>query len=343
MGKLSDRKRILIVNVNWLGDVLFSTPAIRGIRKAYPDVFIASMIVPRVEEVLTENPNLNELIIFDEEGEYQKIKAKLRFAALLEEKKFDSVFLFHRSFTRTMVTYIAGIPERIGYGTIKRAFLLTHKISPPKIPMHRVDYISNIANSVGIETDNTYCDFYISQEDREYAQKFLIDMGISNKDIVIVLNPGGNWLPKRWPLGNFARLADVLIKEFDLKVIISGAKSDLPLADEITQMMTQKPIIACGELSLKQSAALFEKSTIVVSADTSPLHIAAAVGARVIGLFGPTSPEITGPRGKGHIKIIQKDTNCKIPCYDQECSDYRCMKAISARDVLEEIYKVIKP
>jgi len=342
MEGLQDKKNILLVNVNWLGDVLFSTPAIRAIRKAFTSSSISCMIVPRVKEILEDNPNIDELIIYDEEGMHKSLLAKVKFIAQLKKKKFDLVILFHRSFTRTLICYLAGIPTRVGYSTFKRAFLLTQKIKPQIRSMHRIDYLSNIVNAIGIETDNSFCDFFIQDSNRVFVDKFLFNAGIKQDDTIVVLNPGGNWQPKRWMKENFARLADKLITDFNLKVIISGGLKDIDLVGQITKLMNQKPVVACGRLTLKQLGALFEKAKLVISADSSPLHIAASLGTKIIGLYGPTSVDITGPRGRGYIKIIQKSIGCKIPCYDSECIDFRCMKVITAKDVLDEVYKVIK-
>ena len=122
-------KRVLIFNVNWVGDVLFSTATIRNIRRNYPDSFIACVIPSRCYPVLKGNPHLDEVIIFDEDDRHKATLEKLKFVKYLKDKKFDIAFLLHRSFSRTLICRLAGIPERIGHYTKKRAFLLTKKIT----------------------------------------------------------------------------------------------------------------------------------------------------------------------------------------------------------------------
>ena len=124
-----------------------------------------------------------------------------------------------------------------------------------------------------------------------------------------------------------------------MKVIFSGSPGDVGLVDEIRAKMKEHPLIAAGRTTLKQSAAIFKKANLTVCADSGPLHIAAAVGADVIALFGPTSADITGPIGKGRITIIQKQADCQIPCYDAACNDNRCMRAITVDDVIAEAKK----
>jgi len=333
------QKRILIVNVNWLGDVLMSTASIRAIKKAYPESYLACMVPKRCVEVLSGNPNLDEIIVFDEKDTHKWLSAQIRFIRELKKKKFDIAFLFHRSFTRALIPFLAGIPERIGYCTKKRGMLLTRKIALPEDDIHRLDYYLNIPESYGVKSDGRYYEFFISDNDREFINNKLKELGIKQDDFVVVINPGGNWAPKRWPKENFARLSDKLINELGARIIISGADKDVELANEISSLMKQKPIILAGATNLKQLGALMEAVDLVISADSGPMHIAAAMGTDLIALFGPTKAALTSPLGKGKIAIIQMEVGCEIPCYKVNCKDSRCMKAISPDYVFKEARK----
>lgn len=334
-------KRILIVNVNWLGDVLFTTPFIRTIRKRFPQAYIACMVVPRCGEVLEGNPYVDELVIFDEEGKHSSLLAKMQFVANLKKKRFDTVYLLHRSLTRTLMAALAKIPNRVGYITKKRKLFLTHRIEPPKEPLHRVEYFLGIARAQGLEPEELKYDFYIPQEAFNYIGNFLKENEIEEDEDFVVLNPGANWLLKRWPVENYARVAEEILKKFRYKVIISGAERDLELAREISRLMSSPPIIACGKTNLKQLGALLKKASLVVTNDTGPLHIALAVGTKVLTLFGPTSSRISGPYGPGRYITIQKDVGCQIPCYHLKCQDNRCMKAITPEEVLKEVERLL--
>ena len=337
-------KRILIFNVNWLGDVLFSTATIRNIRRNFPNSFIACVIPSRCYPVLKDNPHLDEVIIFDEKDRHKSAVEKLKFISYLKEKKFDAAFLLHRSLTRALICRLAGIPERIGYLTKKRGFLLTKKITAPDIhSMHRIDYYLNIIEKSGLRCEDRFTEFFFSEEDQNFADDFLKRNSVKKGDLLIGINPGGNWLPKRWPKVYWPALADKLIEELGARVIITGSTSDGPLAREIAKGMKEESIIACGVFNLKQSAALFKKLGLFITADTGPLHIANAVGAkRIIALFGPTSPEITGPYPVANAVILHKDVGCKIPCYVVSCKDNKCMKAITPDDVFKKAKLVIK-
>ena len=335
--------KILIVEVNWLGDVLFSTPAIKALRRKFPDSYICCLIVPRVREVLEGNPHIDELIINDEEGGHKGFSGKIRLARELRKKKFDLAVFFHRSFTRTFTAYLAGIPRRVGYSTWKRYFLLTDAIvMPGKDSGHRVDQYLYLTKHLGCDVQDRFYEFFPNEGDERFALDFISAQGVSAGDFVTCLNPGGNWLPKRWPKEHFAVLADKLISEHQAKVIFTGSRNDTELILEIAAQMSLKPIIAAGKTNLKQLAGIFKRADLVISGDSGPLHIAASVGANVLGLFGPTSPGVTGPIGRGKIKIIQKDCNCRIPCYEKDCALNLCMQKITPEDVLLEINEIMR-
>lgn len=335
-------KRILIFNVNWLGDVLFSTATIRNIRRNFPDSFIACVIPSRCYPVLKGNPHLDDIIIFDEKDRHRGILEKLNFVRLLKSKNFDKVFLLHRSFSRTLICRLADIPERVGYSTKKRAFLLTKNITPPKKDsLHRIDYYLNIIEKAGLRVEDRYTEFFVSEEDKKFINNFLNNKSVDKDKFLVGINPGGNWLPKRWPSHYWARLIDLMIKNLGFKVIITGSTSDIVLVKDIENSMTEKPIVACAELNIKQLGALCKRLDLFITADTGPLHIANAVGTKkIIALFGPTSLLITGPFPLNNVDILQKNIGCKIPCYVVNCKDNRCMKVITPEDVLDEVRKI---
>lgn len=329
-------KRILIFNVNWLGDVLFSTATIRNIRYYFPGSFIACAIPSRCYPVLKGNPYLDEIIIYDEKDRHKSPIQKLRFVRLLKSRSFDMVFLLHRSFTRVLLCFLAGIPERIGYYTRKRGFLLTKKFKAPGIQdVHRIDYYLGLIEAWGIKVEDRFSDFFTSEEDREFADKFLKRNALQSDDLLVAINPGGNWSLKRWPKENWAALADSLASKLGAKVIITGSQNDLELSRGIQRLMVSRAVCACGALNLKQFAALCRKLRLFITGDSGPLHIANSVGtAKIIALFGPTHPLITGPYPQKNTVILQKSIGCEIPCYRLECLDNRCMKALTVEEVI---------
>jgi len=334
-----EQKRILIFNVNWLGDVLFSTAVIRNIRYNFPGSFIACAVPSRCYQILKDNPRLDEIIIFDEKDRHKGLISKLNFVQQLKHKRFDTVFLLHRSFSRALICRLADIPERIGYHTRKRTFLLTKKITPIAIhTLHRIDYYLNIIQQAGLKVEDRYAEFFFSHDDEKAVADFLKKQQLSKEDFLVGINPAGNWLPKRWPEEYWAQLADELIAKLKVKVIITGSSADVPLVKGIRHLMKEQPVIAAGTFNLKQVGALCKRLDVFISADTGPLHIANAVGTKtIIALFGPTDPKITGPYPLKNVIVLQKDIGCKIPCYVVDCKDRRCMMAVTPDEVFAHV------
>jgi heptosyltransferase-2 len=335
-------EKILIVNVNWVGDVLFSTPFIRNLREAYPEAHIASLVHPRCAVMLEGNPRLDEIIIYDEELSHKGLAGKAALIRRLRKKAFDTAYLLHRSFTKAAIVYLAGIKERIGYPTKNRGFLLTKTAEEPDEDIHKVKHFLNLLAATGIKSKPHSCEFFIKESDRDSAKTFLKDNGIGDRDLVAVICPGGNWDPKRWPRENFAGLADILSEKFGAKVVISGAGKDIKLGEEIRSLMKDGAVIACGKTTLKELGALLERANLVIANDTGPMHIAVAMKTRVIALFGPTSPALTGPYGEGNYRVISRYDECPIPCYDFTCKDNRCMKAITVDEVAKAAEEMLK-
>ena len=331
------RKRILIINVNWLGDVIFSSPFIRAIRETYPDSYIACVTPPRCRDILTANSRLNELIILDENGAEGSFLGKMKFALKLRGEKFDTAFILHRSFTRALMTVLAGIKERVGYDTKRRGILLTKRLVLPSEDIHKVEYFLKLADAVGADTSKKDYEFFITEPDRIRTDRILETAGVDYSDKIVILNPGGNWNPKRWSTDRFSQLADALIEKYGIKIVITGAEKDEILADEISKGMKNKAISICGKTNIRELAAVLERAKLVISGDSGPMHIAVSVRTNVIALFGPTSTEITGPYGNGNYAVIKRDVGCEIPCYDSSCNDNRCMKSITVENVMDTI------
>lgn len=334
---------ILVVNVNWVGDVIFSTPIFKALRKKYPKALICCLAVPRVKAILEACPAIDETIVYDERGIHQSPLGKLRLILALRRKHFDIAFLLHRSWTRALLVYLAGIPERVGYDTKKRGWMLTHKVEPLSEQGHRCDHYINVIKSYGVSVEDRCCELTVSPQAKAEVERMLMQQDVTDKDFCIVVNAGGNWDLKRWPKENFARLIHRLVKELKAKVVIPGAMKDVALAEEIAGLSKVSPIVLAGKTNLTLLIALMQRANLVVSSDSGPLHIANCVGTKTIGLFGPTRPEVTGPRERAKALILQKDVTCNLePCYNLDCPDNVCMQAVTVDDCMEAVWQMME-
>ena len=298
--------KILIFTKNWLGDVLFEIPAIQAIRENFPGEKITALAPERCREILEAVPFLDEFRAFDERRGERSLWAKAKFIAWLRREKFDKVFLFHRSFTRALLALLGGIKERIGFETTKRKGLLTTAAPLPREPVHQVDYFLVLLKWAGLKVRfGAKYQFFYRPEDKMKAEQLLEIHGLGEKSFA-VFNLGANWKPKKWPAGDFLKLAGLLNQNFFCPVVLTGGPEEVGNAEAMIKETPHLNLISfCGKTSLGVLGALYEKAAFVVSSDSGPLHIASGVGTPVVALFGPTSPELTGPRGAGKKVVIQ--------------------------------------
>jgi len=336
-------KQILVFNVNWVGDVIFASPIFRALKAKYPQARVVCLAVPRVKDILQCCPGLDEVIEYDEKGRHRGLWAKLKLIWRLRKQKFDVVFLLHRSWTRALLVFLAGIPVRVGYDTKKRGPLLTHKVEPLCDQPHRSEHYCHVIESFGIPVEDTSCVLAAPQEVDQRVEEVLKQNGVDLKQPVVIVNPGGNWDLKRWPKERFAQLIKGIRERWDVQIILSGAPKDVSLVQHINDLSGKEAVLLAGKTSLKELVALLGKSVLVVSADSGPLHIASGVGTPVVALFGPTRPQITGPRGSGRAVLLQKDVGCnKEACYALDCSDNVCMKAVTVEDAMAAADTILK-
>jgi heptosyltransferase II len=327
--------RILVVNINWLGDAIFSTPVFSALKRAYPKARISCLCVPRVREVLRHCQDIDELIVYNEDGTlWNKIRMILR----LKRRGFDAAFLLHRSQSRALLVYLAGIPLRIGYNKMK--MLLTHPVDMVGAEgMHRSDYYLRVLEQYGIDCTERVCRLKLAEADVANLDMALKKRGINPSDKVVVLNAGGNWKLKRWPIPYWIELTKRL-QTLGIKIVFSGAVGDKSDAQKIIEHAEGNAIDLTGQTSLGESLALFRRAAVVVSGDSGPLHLANSVGANVVGIFGPTRFELTGPRGAGRSVILFKNVGCNhAACYHLACRSNVCMQKTEVDDVVCAVQK----
>lgn len=330
---MRNKLKILVVNVNWIGDVLFSTPLLRCLRRRFPDAHIASMVAERAGDVLRFNPYLDEVIHLDPNKERRFPWIDFRLLSKLRKGGFNISIHLHRSFTRRLYAYFSGIRDRIGYEEKVRGFLLTKKLGSQRDKVHRVKYYFRLGEALGIEDDGEGLDLFLSDEEIEGVKGILQSFKLER---YLLIHIGANWNAKRWPQDRWVNLIDLIGSRFRLPVVITGTSVDLPIADQIHERASLKPISLVGRTSLRELMALIKLADLFIGVDSAPFHIAYALGTKAIGLYGPTSPSITGPyRPKGEAIYIHKERVCKVPCYLKECPyDFKCMRQIDVEEVL---------
>ncbi len=334
-------KRILVFELNWMGDILFSFPFLRALRKAFPTAHIACAVVGRYKELLDRNPLVDEVYVLSDRRGVVSLPEKLEFIRTLRKAGYDACFLLKPSRTKGIIAFLSGIPRRIGFAG-KNA-MLTEQVESVSPGCHRADTFSALAARAGIAVQDGTYEYFVGREDERRGNVLLEEFNKNMRRIVAV-NPGGNWEAKRWPAERFTGLVEKILSRFEnVSVVVTGAGKDAELAERIVSQTDPRRCYAlAGRTRPAGLAAIFKKCALVVSADSGPLHLASAVGTATVGLFGPTSPKITGPRGKGVNAVIIGTCDCIVPCYIEKCEkNYVCMRSITVDEVFAAVVKVL--
>jgi len=340
-GKESHMKRILITRTDRIGDVILSLPAVKAARKAFPGAHIAVIVQPRIPDILKGNPDIDEVIVYDKNEAHKGIAKNFGFIRQLKAKRFDMALILHSTKRINLICFLAGIPKRIGYARGKADFLLTDRMEYTKKAgeKHEAEYSLDVLRHLGIEPEFSNPVIYVQAEDEKKAGEILRGLGVKQGERFAILHPGASCKSKMWSPENFAKIGDALIESLKIKVMINLAPDQAVLGEKVIGIMGNKPIFFCDPTSLGELAALFKKSSLVISNDSGPVHIAAAVGTPVISIFGRNqkglSPARWRPLGDKAI-AIHKDVGC-IDCLAHDCrKGFLCLKAISAEEVFKE-------
>ncbi len=369
-------ERILVRGVNWIGDAVMTIPALNGIRRALPESKVSLLVRPSVAAIFEREPAVDEIILYDER--FTGIIGKLGLAHQLRKRGFSKALLFQNAFDAALITFLAGIPARIGYDRDGRGFLLTNRIpfQDDDRKMHHIDYYLNLLKSAGIPVDyykpnppsppfakgemgGFYPWIHLSLEERLAARSALSGL----KRPLLGMNPGAAYgSAKRWFPERFAEVAGWFIRDAGGSVIIFGNKNEAGIAQEIekhvrtqksevgiqnsefrsSEMQTSNSLLnLSGKTSVRELISLISECDVFLTNDSGPLHIAYAVGTPLVAIFGSTDPGLTGPHNKVS-SIIKEDFDCS-PCFERTCKkgDMRCMYAITAEEVYLAIAKML--
>jgi heptosyltransferase-2 len=331
--------KILIRATNWIGDAIMALPALRAVRKRFPEAEIAIVGRPYVADIYRDQEICDQLIPYDPRGLHAGLSGRERLAAELRAQKFDMALLLQNAFDAAWLTWRARIPERIGYARDARSFLLTKAVPLPRhgeIPAHEKFYYLELLRRAGwldSVQDETFISLRVSEEKRRSADEFLCESGVRQGALRIAIGAGASYgSAKCWPPPRFAEVANQLQSEADADVILFGTAAEASVSTAISAEMRRPPIDLTGKTAIADLPALLSQCHLFIGNDSGAMHVAAAVGLPVIAVFGPTDPEGTAPVTP-RCSIVQQKPYCS-PCFLRSCpTDHRCMTAITANMV----------
>ena len=326
---MSERfKNILIAKPSSLGDIILTLPALRALRMSFPEAKISWLIRPEFAQLVENHPHLNEVITFD-----RKLLARAwfhpgAFGALislirkLRRSKFDAVFDFQGLFRMASLAWLSGCKNRFGMANAREfaAIFYTHKIPHNIENIHMVDYYLKIIQAAGASDFGVEFVFPENPDAEDSIGKLLASRGI--QDNYAVLISGSVHQDKCWPPERFAQLADRISSQYGLSIIATGSASEAKIVDKVKEKANVPIVSLAGQTSLSQLVALLKRAKLIVSNDTGPGHIAAALGVPLVLMFGRANPIRLGPyRRKDCVMAIEPDgrgieTNNFDPKYD---------------------------
>ncbi len=329
---------------NWVGDLVMATPILSELRRHFPDAEITAMCFERVAPLLEHDRDIDNLFTFSRPTIWMKRDQRRNLIATLRAREYDLALLLTNSFSSAFWFWVSRIPQRIGFRADRRSLLLTRSIDPPKEieTQHQVETNKSLLPLLGIASSSSSPRLHLTPEERTLSRERLTQLGIPPDAPVIAINPGAAygsakcWLPER-----FQEVTKALLEDPRLCVLYFGDASQLSLVRQITAPFSSRVFSLAGSTTLRELTALISEVDLLLTNDSGPMHIAAALGTPLLSLFGSTSPIKTGPYGQPALSVLQKKVAC-APCYLRECpTDFRCMKRISASEVHERLLSLL--
>jgi heptosyltransferase-2 len=333
-------KRIVIRVPTWVGDAVMSLSALHELRRIFPEAHIVVAAPPGTADIFLDSDSVNEVMVQSRSG----LLSQFTQAGEWRKRHFDLAVIFQNSFGSAAVASRGRVAIRVGYATDRRSFLLTHPLPVPdwKDRRHESFYYLNIVAELerlllGKSTVNTtepQFGLHVSEQRKERGRRLLADHGADLTKPIALLCPGSiNSRAKRWPAERYAALADRLAQA-GMTVALIGSPGELPVSEEVAAHAESSPLTLTGKTTVAEAVALISIADALITNDTGPAHIGAALKTRTIVIFGPTNPLTTYPMSP-KAEIIRHPPDC-APCMLRDCPiDHRCMTAIAPEEVFD--------
>lgn len=327
--------KILVLGPTYLGDIIFTTPAVRAIRLHFPDAHIAYCIKNKYSfPILEGNPDVDRIILYGKNGRFTPFE-KFRLIRKLKKHRFDMAFTFTRDFERSLIPFFSGIKIRIGYYTPRmqkyRKFFVFKPIftfAQEELGRERFHcaayHLDFINRYLGKKYDVR--NYVVGVPDSAQKSCGKILEGLKSFAPVICLHAPAGTRGKQWPPAYFAELGNLILKRFPgCKIVLPGSKEEIKTAREVADSLNAEPVFLAGKTTLNELGAILKRCDLMVAGDTGPMHFACGLKVPVIALFGETSHVMFGPYGETRAVTIQEDS----------------MKDIKPERVMEKVIEIL--
>jgi heptosyltransferase-2 len=325
--------RLLIFSTNWIGDAVMTTPALAAVRSTFFRAEITLVGNPTMAELFRHHPHLDTILVYDKKAQHRGIAGFARFSRQLRRQKFDLAIFFQNAFKAALTAKLAGVPLRAGYRTDGRGPLLSHAVSVGEMErrLHHTCYYLTMLKKLGIGGGDGLLALAVTEKERAEARRRL---GAGN---FMAINPGASYgAAKRWIPKRFALVGDRLAEEYGVRVVLTGGTGEKKIGQDIAEAMNSRPLNLIGLTTVRQMMAVISQCRLLVTNDSGPMHVAAALGVPIVAVFGPTDPQTTSPLSDRSC-IVRKEVAC-APCLLRRCPiDHRCMQRIAVADVMDGV------
>jgi 3-deoxy-D-manno-octulosonic-acid transferase/heptosyltransferase-1 len=336
---------ILIVKLSAIGDVVHTLPSLAALRKRYPDAHITWVVEEAAADLVMDHPHLDRVIVSRRKswigdikggGVSDALKEIRTLLSALRARPYDLVIDFHGLFKSALIVLLSGGNRKLGYDSLQElSGLFYNEKIPEDMGKHAVGRYLDFARYLGAQEDTPEFILPIQEENETRVQALLAAKGIAANDPFVAVSPQALWATKLWSDQKFAQLSERIMQELNMPVVFTGG--DTKSTEGIQSFMTLLPIDLAGRTTLRDLACLYRKASLLVTTDSGPMHLAAAMATPVVALFGPTDPARTGPYGKHHT-VIRTELPCS-PCFLKTCETRQCMQGITVEDVFQAIRK----
>jgi heptosyltransferase III len=326
-------KRILVIKLRAVGDVLLSTIVLRNLRLGFPGARIDFLTEPPARDILASSPDVDGIEIFDRSS-----MSGLDLIRHIRGNRYDLVIDLFGNPRTALVTRLSGASHRVGFRFRGRTYAYNIVVEPRGGLVHNTQFNLDAIEAIGVEIQDRNVYFHFAPSDEAYVDGFL--SSLSDK-FVVALNSGGGWYTKRWSLERFAELGDRMAEEFGATIILTWGPGQRDEAKQVAGLMKQTPVLPPAT-TLPQLGVLLKRASLVVTNDSGPMHIGAAVGTPVLGIYGPTNPALQGPYGTQHSVVRKEGLDC-LGCNMTTCPiGHPCMKELTVDVVLQAVRDLIR-
>jgi heptosyltransferase-2 len=339
--------RLVVKEVNWLGDLVMSLPALRMIRSAFSEANLSVLIRQDLAGFFDGIDWIDEVIPYSMRRGIWSLTDQLEIITQLRARSFDLAIIFPNSFRSALWMKLAGVSCRAGYATDGRRLLLTHRAipNPAGQEMHqRFYWMQLLHDALGIPaptTDPALERLEVSASSIDRMSKFLGEKRRNAQAPLIALAPTAAYGPaKEWPPHYYAELIDLLDTSVGAECVLLGTASDRPRCEQVAQISKTGAIVAAGETDVGELKALLHLCAAFAGNDSGAMHLAAAIGIPSIGIFGSTDPRRTGPVGQ-RTTVIYHPISCS-PCLKRTCrfSHYQCLRGVQPAEVARLVIQI---